>query len=150
MNDRYNIVCRDDVASHASSDLRSVLERLLPVRFVRDEQARGEIGGEISVERSTGADGSLPHSTLRLSVSDAMSIDSTEVREYETEFADDKDVPFPFRNRTVRANVGPLGEPLSLLPGEKVLAKGKDGPLWTMSETGGVRHFRSALPLPRI
>jgi hypothetical protein len=65
-------------------------------------------------------------------------------------FADDPEVPFPFRGRSLRANVG--GEPRILLPGagEKVLAWVEAGPIWTMSFGDGANHYRSAFPPPDI
>jgi hypothetical protein len=69
---------------------------------------------------------------------------------FNVRFSDDPDVPFPFRGRSLSVKVA--GEPVVLTPsgGEKALACGELGPIWLSSTTEGLKHFRSALPLPGL
>jgi len=129
-----------------------ILERLLPVRFACGEGNESRPDGEIAFEATANGDtaASAPRPPS-LSVPPFACPDAA-VRQNEIEvtFADDPDVPFPYRGRRLSTKVNESGPPLSLQAGEKVLAASCRGPIWSVSEGNAPKRFRSAFPLPHI
>lgn len=121
------------------------------MRFGCSEQSEFDTAGEISVQSRDKKDAAVRLEGMP-SLSAALSDEPNNGQMLETnvKFADDRDVPFPFRGRTVSTKVRGDLPFLSLRGNEKILAFSQQGPIWTMSETGGAKHFRSALPLPEI
>ncbi|MDB5999979.1 MAG: hypothetical protein JWP52_1678 [Rhizobacter sp.] len=66
------------------------------------------------------------------------------------EFADDPDVPFPYRGRSVATTVAHVPAPLDVVMGERVLARTEDGALWAVQQTRDGKQFRCALPMPAL
>jgi hypothetical protein len=65
-------------------------------------------------------------------------------------FADDPEVPFPFRGRVLRTRIATEPRALELGTDERALATSEGRPLWSVCSRDGVKHFRSALELPAI
>jgi hypothetical protein len=131
----------------AWKSLASILETIFPVKFESSPfENEGGVGVLLdNLEESGKSVTGLP--TLR--VPGAVTV-SEGLRPIEVTFADQPEVPFPFRGRSLRIRA-PLGENvLTLRSGEKCLAAYPGGPVWTVSLVGGIKHFRSALPLPSI
>jgi hypothetical protein len=128
------------------TELFSILERLLPIKFILGEQGGIEAEGTIVSDGRANA-ASTPSLSLP---SPADPANKSQQIETEVKFADDPDVPFPFRGRRVSTKLAQVGPVLSVRTNEKVLATSKRGPIWLVSEVGGVKHFNSVLPLPHI
>lgn len=148
----YPICISEDLTSALGTEVFSVLERLLPVRFIFKETHGVEAAGEMIVNNMSNQDKavrskSVPSLGVPLSTHPA---NEAHHIEFEVNFADDPDVPFPFRGRMVKTKVAGDWPLLSLRENEKVLATIQQKPIWIMSVTGMAKHFRSALPLPRI
>jgi hypothetical protein len=120
----------------------SILEQLLPVKFMAGYAEKAD--GAIIKDSQDGPDGyDIP--TLSIGLTGPCQPVETSVT-----FADDHDLPFPFRGRSVDVNLPGARISNAEHDQEKVLASGPQGALWTVSRRGGVRHFRSALPLPQL
>src|SRR5437867_7533582 len=86
-------------------DLVAILERLLPVKFGLSREGRTEGAGEIIIESSVGwAKGAAVVPGLRVPQSENSSRDGKLV-DLAVYFADDREVPFPFRGRSLRTQV---------------------------------------------
>src|SRR6185437_10498330 len=134
------------------SEVLSTLEGLLPVKFTLAGQRRLEGVGEMIVgERAggTSCDGSGVASSLSVPPNEN-SAQASVLKDVTVVFADDPQVPFPFRGKSLRNRIGCAVNALKVIGGEKVLASGEAGPLWTLSTMGDAKHFRSAFPLPRF
>lgn len=68
--------------------------------------------------------------------------------EFAVQFANDADVPFPFRGRSVVSKAADFGNYLQYGSHEKVLASSDQGVLWVVSAGNGPKRYRSAFPLP--
>jgi hypothetical protein len=81
-----------------------------------------------------------------------LSYSANNAQKFETEvkFADDPNVPFPFRARKIRTKLAQDWTVISVKNNEKILASSEQGPIWSLSENDGVKQFRSALALPSI
>jgi hypothetical protein len=132
-----------------SPALLTVLEDLFPVKFSFALGYEIGIAGEI-----------LTASVCRMSKGGGMNVPSLSVPPCETapdkrelieiavRFLDDRDVPFPFRGRSLWTKVSAQPNALALSPRERVLATCESGPVWVVSESEGVKHFRSSFSLP--
>lgn len=141
---RCRIRIGDPAPSAAGDELLAALAELFPVRFCRD--AAGDAAGEIRLACPSGdaeRGGSLPSLTF------AATRGSGEMHDIEVQFADSPEVPLPFRGRRLRTRAV-LEEGLALRGDERTLAASPEGPLWSVAERAGTRHFRSAMPLPPI
>lgn len=141
----YIQVSQDIQAPHGAR-LFSILERLLPVRF-----GTGGLDSTVPIGIIIGQDAANTASVHSLSIP-ITTPPPHEIHVIETEikFADDPDVPFPFRGRKLSTKLGMNNPGLALRVHEKVLASSAWGPVWALSESGPTKHFRSALPLPDI
>src|ERR1700674_3950292 len=149
-------LCRIQAYQSAESlpgaELFPTLEQLLSMRFIGNDRhgiaVAGEIGFQAPWNNNVGvSSGSIPSLSVPLPAGPA---DDGQQLEIEVKFADDPDVPIPFRGRMVTTRVAGGGRFRPLRGNGKVLATSKQGPIWSVSETGPVKHFRSALPLPYI
>jgi len=148
-------ICKVRIYSRASdriwADAAAILEGLLPVRFASSENGDNNWHGKVYC----GCDQTFEATTDQIS-GPSLEVPPYEIaeqaglKERQVYFADNVDVPFPFRGRTLHVKV--LGEPqyLSLKNGERVLAKTEHGIIWSTYEKNGVRHFKSALAIPPI
>jgi len=147
-------MCRIAFAGAASpwphEELFRTMQRLIPVRFVAGFGAKGEWGGEIRFANRSSADLAAATETICSfsvpPVDDAA--DARRDRRIDVVFADDAEVPLPFRGRTVATRVTACEPLLALGADESVLATCQQGPVWSMRRAGRVKHFRSGLPLP--
>ncbi len=130
------------------SELLSILERLLPIKFFANGQNLSDIHGLI--DSAIGDQGNIVVTCPHLSVPNFSHLPD-DLLEIETEvmFADDIRVPFPFRGRKLRTRLS-QNAALTVGNSEKVLASSDQGPIWTVSENDGAKCFRSALPLPYV
>ena len=149
MTKLYNIKISQGAEFSLESELFSILERLLPVKLIVGEQSEIDTQGVIfrNAKDSENVAVTTPSLSL-LSLTNA----ANKPQELETEvrFADDMDVPFPFRGRKVRTKLIQVGPVLSVKNNEKILAGSEQGPIWSVTEVDGVKCFRSALVLPHI
>jgi hypothetical protein len=148
MTKLYHIGISQHFKYPQETELFSILEQLFPVKFIFGEQGGINAHGSIILDGGANKDAtrvpsiSLPLLTHREGKSQHI--------ETEVTFADDPDVPFPFRGRTVSTKLAQAEAVLSARSNEKCLAASKWGPIWVMSKIGGIKHFKSALPLPHI
>jgi len=123
-------------------DLMRLLEELLPVRFVSGTEA---------ADASIVFDDGVPPARAVGHVLRQRSVTSCphSLRAQGTvHFADDPEVPFPFRGRSVMTSWRQQGPALQPAPGDKVLAHCADGVLWTVSQTFTSRQHCSCLAVP--
>jgi len=148
MTKLYHIQISPHFKSPPGTELFSILEQLLPINFIFGVQDGIEADGAIVINDSADKDAAgVPRISLS---SPAEPANKSPQIEAEVEFANDPDVPFPFRGRRVNTKLAQVESVLAARPDETVLATSKQGPIWVMSKVGGVKHFRSALPLPHI
>jgi hypothetical protein len=151
MSYRYSIRIPAEAQNHQWVDLLPILEDLLPVTFHFSAERRSDFMGEILTEGSVGVEQGLEGRITSLEVPpEGTASGENRLINIAVQFTKDPDVAFPFRGRSLRTNV--LAEPvaLTLRPGERSLANCEQGPVWTCSERAGVKHFRSAFPLPVV
>jgi hypothetical protein len=148
MTKLYHIEISQHFKSPPGTELFSILEQLLPIKFIFGGQADIEANGAIVIDAGADKDTASVSSISLPSPADP----ANKSKQIETEvtFADDPDVPFPFRGRRLSTKLTEAGTVLSVRPNEKVLATNKRGAIWAMSKIDGVKHFRSTLPLPNI
>lgn len=133
-------------------DLLPILERLLPVKFSLANRARARGVGEIIPEAVAEAEqgGRIPSvSSLRVPQHESSARDGKLI-DIQVRFADDLEVPFPFRGRCLRAKIAVQPRQLSLRNDEKALAVSDGRPVWSSFSRMGVKHFRSAFALPSV
>jgi len=120
----------------------------MPIKFVHKDQDGIELAGIIISEAKLNKD-EVNVPSLSLSSTTGVTNESQKI-ETEVKFANDPDVPFPFRGRTVSTKLAPFSPFPSVHSNEKILATTQLGPIWSVSEIEGVKHFRSGLPLPLL
>jgi hypothetical protein len=138
--------------SSPRKNLFSLLEILLPVRFYFKEQVEIEPAGKIILEDMVNLDevvNSKDISSLSAPLQGSH-VNHDQKVQIEVKFADNLDIPIPFRGRKLITNVKGIGSFLSLRKNEKILAECQQGPIWSLTDEGGVKHFRSCLPFPQI
>ncbi|MGZ5619378.1 MAG: hypothetical protein ACXWFG_00795 [Methylobacter sp.] len=148
MTKLYHIRISQHFKSPPGTELFSILEQLLPIKFIFGEQGEIEMDGAIVIDAGTGKDTAGVSSISLPSPADPA--DKSQQIETEVTFSDDPDVPFPFRGRRLSTRLTEAGAVLSVRPNEKILATSKRGAIWATSTIDGVKHFRSALPLPNL
>jgi hypothetical protein len=134
------------------TELAPILAALFPVKFVEfSEGSDGVMGriitGDGLVSNASGTNAPVP--TFKVPGGEGLN-KSDGLISLTVRFADDPDVPFPFRGRTVQTQVGAEPKFLTLVEGEKALAHNERGCLWSLANLKGVTMHRSALALPRI
>jgi hypothetical protein len=150
MTKLYHIQISQYFKPPPETELFSILEKLLPIKMIfGNKQGRIKPDGIIVSNRSANKDISATHPSLSLPPP-VSSVNKFQQIETEVEFADDIDVPFPFRGRRVNTKLTHTEPALLEYTHEKVLATCKLGPIWVVSEYDGIKHFRSVLPLPII
>jgi hypothetical protein len=152
MRPLYSIHISENLHSLSITGLFSTLERLLPISFFFHESSGLDPAGRIILKdilnQNTMIDmENIPCLSVPLSVSRP---DADHRRQIEVNFADNPDVPIPFRGRIVKTKMSNNGPFLSLRQDERTLATSPQGPIWSISQINGVKHFRSCLPLPHI
>ena len=147
----FPVHVRAEASGPLSSELVMLLESVLPVQFVFGGESTAEWSGEILVEDGPrrAQVGARQISSFGLSGDGSAAVESGQ-REAAIRFSDDADVPFPYRSRFLRTKMTGEAKVLTLNGGEKVLARNERGPVWAVSEEGGVKHFRSGFALPKI
>jgi hypothetical protein len=128
----------------AETRLFDLLEVLMPVTFSYVSDSRSNVDIVASADIGTG----LAAVTLTAPIASGEGSQALEPSLHQVTFADDLEVPFPFRSRTIGIQVA--GCISNLAPDERVLARCDTGALWTVVERAGAKHFRSAMPLPRL
>jgi hypothetical protein len=133
-------------------NLLSILEGLFPVRFTFSDEPSVAGAGEIIIEdpaRMAQRSGNPSIPSLKVPLGEATPRDGKLI-DIGVNFADDPNVPFPFRGRSLRSKVRTEPTILALGQNEKVLASTERGPVWAGSEKNGRTHFRSGFAFPRI
>jgi hypothetical protein len=148
----YPIHIAAEAETLAWKNLAGILERLLPIRFSFAKAPSSEAVGTIVVEGSPAWHAGVPParlSSLRLPGRES-GADGARLVEVAVRFADDPRVPFPYRGRVVRAKAPTEPEVLKLSGTEVALASSERGPVWVVSEAGGLKHFRSGFAVPDV
>ena len=132
-------------------NLLSMLEQLLPVRFISLTDDMAQTTSQVRFEAASRTEVTTLEEVSILDVPSEISrFDNSSDLKVEVRFADSSEVPFPFRGRNLVTRLKEDYRSLVLRRDEQVLANGTHGPIWTVSITGSTKHFRSALPLPRL
>lgn len=150
MSHCYSIRVPAEAQKQKWVSLLPILEEILPVRFNFTGNLMPETAGEILAGDAAVAEQGIGGSISSFKVPNDETASREEgLIEVAVQFSDDPDVPFPFRGRTLRTNVS---KPITLTLGvnERPLATCEQGPVWTCSEKGGAKHFRSAFALPDV
>ncbi len=152
---RINVLVRHGAGESGCSQLLSTIEASTFVRFVDASSSKpndGRFAGVIDLlSRDQLAVVRRPSETTTLAVPAASPVPASRRDErLEVRFAQDNEVPFPFRGRTVSTAVAVGYRVLSLQPGERALAAVPEGPIWAVTTERGARLFRSALPLQDV
>lgn len=149
---QFPIRIRAGSERRAWSGLTPILEELLPVKFLCAQAGAGECRGEVVMEHVQ--EGMQDGDRTKFSCPEYSSTRGDAEKEGLVEdqvgFADDPHVPFPFRGRTLKVSSPAEFGVLSPGGNERVLARTTRGPVWTMSESGGVRKYRSGFALPGV
>jgi hypothetical protein len=147
----YQIHMRSAAARLVQTDLVSILEKLLPVRFTISDERFVTGAPEIIVESwGESPERSCNSSNPSLTVpQNKASPDEGKLTDILVHFVDDPSVPFPYRGRSLRSKIAVEAKVLSLRDNEKALATTEQGPVWTVSQES-VPHFRSGFALPRL
>ncbi len=139
--------------SQPLAKLAPLLESLFPVKFVfctaRTDKGAGELILGDGLKRVTGEDATnLP--SLHVPQSEAPSSVGSKPVETAIRFADEAAVPFPFRGRSTRVKVYAPAKALPASSSKRILAQSDQGPVWTVSEQQGTKHFKSSFALPHL
>jgi len=147
MTEKYVIQVGTDIG--AQSHLFCALQSLLPIHFA-DLSSPAVCAGRIlgDEDGSEKKHGLLPlHLQLSLpqlsSTASAEALLQTKVR-----FANEADVPFPFKGRTMTVKLPRNLTPLAVKSGETVLLEGERGALWTVARQSEVKIYRSSMIWP--
>jgi hypothetical protein len=148
MSPSHSIILLSAPIRGATPDLFQILEELFLVGFSHDGSQAIKPIGEIlpAGERSATAENI---STFECAATGGINSESPLV-EVKIVFADDVDVPFPFRGRTLSSKVAPGFGGLKLAAGEKALAGIAGQIVWAFRRVGDARHYRSSFQLPII
>src|SRR5258706_511225 len=137
-------------AGESWTQLACILEGLLPIKIRRSGEGDAEPAAEIILGAPAGVNGTvrrIPRLHVPLRSRGAANGELTEIQ---VKFADESEVPFPFRGRTIQTKVSTEPNVLTLGAQEKVLANTASGPVWAVSVETGVKQFKSGLPLPEM
>ncbi len=151
MNSVHSIKVGVNESAQAAFNLLPVMASLLPVKFSFKDHNGGPHAGEILIRE----EGRVEHSgnplASTLSVPrPVVPLAAAELKQMEVKFADEAEVPFPFRGRALTTSVAGAIQPLVPGQNETILATTPLGPVWTVSAKNGVKHFQSSFPLPAI
>jgi hypothetical protein len=149
MPDRFSISVPDETSSLA---LLTTLEGVLPVNFGFSDPHQTKVAGELLTDHVAGSESGSGASSVSSLMVPRAGIPSQQrgLIDFTVQFSDHRDVPFPFRGRSLRTKV--LGEPilLSLRPDEEPLATCDRGPIWTSSNGQTAKRYRSGFALPTL
>jgi hypothetical protein len=149
MSDRYFIYTPVEAPCRRWTNLLSILEGVMPVKFSFSEQHQPEIAGNIFVENASGAPRRSRAGISSLTVPQGQdALQEGELIDFAVRFADETYIPFPFRGRSLRTKVSAQPTILSLSPDESPLATCDLGPVWAVSKGESGKHFRSGFALP--
>lgn len=150
----HHICIPSGVFSSALLELCQHLGNGLPSKFGFSSDYSETFDGQLFCEGSRGgADTPLyPKSAITtLTVSSVVTnASSEEMSTIAVKFADDPEVPLPFRGRSLSTKVAAMPRKLDAAHGEIVLAETPEGPIWVMSLRNDVKHYRSGMTLPVI
>jgi hypothetical protein len=149
---RHPVRVQSETDDRSWAGLASILECLLPVKFGFSENGGTEAVAGIIVEGSRTGKQRADHaavSTLTIPEYRPAAAGNQPV-EVTVKFADDPEVPFPFRGESLQAKVAAEGEVLSLSGHERVLASTESGPVWAVGIEGDTRHFKSGFAFPNV
>ncbi len=152
MEQVYHILIRPKAEGQSWQGLVPMLESMLPVKFVSSVPGGVEVAAEIITEPTVetienGVRGSVVsfHAPLTNSrLPEGKPVDIKVI------FPEDPAVPFPFRGRSIQVKTAVEPRILSLSGNERSLANTERGPVWTVADEGGVKHFRSGFALPEV
>ena len=133
-------------------DLVQILEGIFPFKFswrrpvgdipedeIRLEYRPGDSEGEIADGKSV-----LKVARWPVGIADA------DLGNEQLDLADNPEVPFPFRGRSLDVRVPRGWAPLAVSNSETILAACRGRPVWVASSSQDEQHFRSAFPLPTL
>ncbi len=137
-----------DESAQAEFNLLPIVALLLPVKFSFEDHNGSPHDGEIIV-RTEGRPPTVGKPSVS-TISVRRQATAGAVEQVEVKFADDAEVPFPFRGRTLTTAVAGNVQPLTPGQHERILATTRHGAVWTVSTENGTKHFQSSFPLPMI
>src|SRR4249920_3809424 len=151
LSNQHQVLVRSQMNDLPWLDLLPILQCVMPVKFRASKWDDDDVGGIIAAERDEGPhfknSGTIPSLRVPAPLSSAR---DGELIDISVDFADDPDVPFPFRARSLRGKVAVEPEALSLRRNEKALAVSDAGPVWSLSREGETKHFRSTFAVPAV
>jgi hypothetical protein len=150
---RTNISVRWGAHDPDCGHLLSIVESLLPVSFsLSAGHGPDAMLSEVVMQCESNRAGNIESTTeLRVAVNEwRRSSREIELVEVKVIFADDADVPFPFRGRTVRTKVSAEFKDLSVGENEKVMATADGRTVWVVSVDGLRKRYRSGFGLPIV
>jgi hypothetical protein len=132
--------------------LLGALEAVLPVKFVSGNERLENDSGRLVVGAGAGqpagpAAGAV--ASLRVPAK-AEAAEGGRLTEVAVTFSEAREVPFPFRGRSVRVKAASAPAVLSVAGPHQVLARTERGPVWACAAEAGVKHYASGFALPRI
>jgi hypothetical protein len=132
--------------------LFSILERLFPITLGTDDQPYDGFAEQIRFGVHREAAPGYPANDIGSLTVEEPSDNSPPQRRSQCKivFANDPEVPTPFRGREVATSIPSRSRTVRLDRGQRVLASTGDSPLWSVWNEGGARHFSSAMPLPHV
>lgn len=148
MSANFSIIFQGENIRKASPELFEILEELFPIKFTSDTAGVNQpLGRMLLPGGQVGTAESVP--SIELPLANTAGNEASLI-EAKITFADNAEVPFPFRGRTLSSKVAAGFSSLKLMPGETVIASIDGAAVWIVREAGGMRHHRSSLPLPRV
>lgn len=147
MSANLSLILTPEKIQEASPELFQILEELFPVKFASEVIAGSQPLGGILLTGEQGGGAGIP--TIEMPWATAAGNEASLI-EAKIVFADDAEVPFPFRGRALSSKVAAGFVPLKLAAGEAALASINGQVVWVLRKTDRVCHCRSSFPLPRI
>lgn len=148
MSANLSVIVTPEKIQGASAELFQILEELFPVKFKSDAGTVDEPLGKILLPAEPGS-GVVNIPTVEMPLANATGGMSPLI-EAKIVFADDVEVPFPFRGRALSSKVTAGFGALKLAAGETALASIDGQVIWSLRKTDRARHYRTSLPLPQI
>ena len=126
-----------------------MLETLLPLSFAFTSSRIARVSGKIifgqGLEENQ-SEGDTNVTTLTITQT-KQSLHDGKLNDITVCFADDSNVPFPFRGRKVNTKIAAEPDILQLQEHERVLASTEQGPVWTVRNNSGANHFRTGFTI---
>jgi hypothetical protein len=152
MAKKHYVRIRPGLVDNGRQELLRILEDVLPVKCLRESNERASFCRDLVLENlKTEPEAKCNSQTASLTIPAEQPLETgTAFAEINVRFADDADVPFPFRGRIVTSKARGSTTYLRCRRDEKVLASDDRGCLWVVSTGGRPKQYRSAFALPPL